>query len=150
MPQSLVKNYVHIVFSTKHRNDFIDEKIEIELYKYIASICKDFESTALQIGGTDNHIHILCLLSRKIALMKLIQEVKAHSSKWIKTKGNKYKNFFWQDGYGAFSVSQKDISIVENYIKNQRKHHENINFKPELIDLLEKHNIEYDEKYLWD
>lgn len=86
MPQSLVKNYVHIVFSTKHRNDFIDKDIEDELFRYIASICKDFESTAIQIGGTDNHIHILCLLSRKIALMKLVQEVKAHSSKWIKKK----------------------------------------------------------------
>lgn len=94
MPQSLVKNYIHIVFSTKYRNDFIDEKIEKELYSYIAVLCKDFESTALQIGGTDNHIHILCRLSQKIALMKLIQEIKAHSSKWIKTKGEKYENFF--------------------------------------------------------
>ena len=75
MPQSLVKNYVHIVFSTKHRVDFIDEQVEKEMFSYIAAICKDFESTALQIGGTDNHIHILCLLSRKIALMKLVQEI---------------------------------------------------------------------------
>ena len=94
MPQSLVKNYVHIVFSTKHRVDFIDEQVEKEMFSYIAAICKDFESTALQIGGTDNHIHILCLLSRKIALMKLVQEIKAHSSKWIKTKGKKYEYFF--------------------------------------------------------
>ena len=122
MPQSLVKNYVHIVFSTKHRNDFIDEKIENELFKYIATICKDCESTAIQIGGTDNHIHILCLLSRKIALMKLVQEVKAHSPKWIKMKGSKYEHFFWQDGYGAFSVCRSKLEIVMNYIVNQRKH----------------------------
>jgi putative transposase len=150
MPQSLVKNYVHIVFSTKHRNDFIDEQIEDELFRYIATICKDFESTALQIGGTDNHIHILCLLSRKIALMKLVQEVKAHSSKWIKTKGKKYENFFWQDGYGAFSVSDKNVIATINYIINQRKHHEDKNFKTEMIEILQKHNIEFDEKYLWD
>jgi len=86
MSQSLVKNYIHICFSTKHRNDFIDESIEKELFSYIATICKDFESTALQIGGTDNHIHILCLLSKKISLMKLIQEIKVHSSKWIKNQ----------------------------------------------------------------
>ncbi len=95
MSQSLVKNYVHIVFSTKNREDFIDENVEQELFSYIATVCKDFESIALQIGGTDNHIHILCLLSKKIALMKLVQEIKAHSSKWIKTKGKKYKTFFW-------------------------------------------------------
>ena len=150
MPQSLVKNYLHIVFSTKYRNDFIDEGIEQELYSYISVICKDFESKALQIGGTDNHIHILCRLSQKILLMKLVQEVKAHSSKWIKTKGKKYENFFWQDGYGAFSVSEKDVQMITNYIKKQRQHHQKQDFKKELIKILEKHKMKYDEKYLWD
>ena len=150
MPQSLVKNYVHIIFSTKHRNDFIDEKIENELFKYIATICKDCESTAIQIGGTDNHIHILCLLSRKIALMKLVQEVKAHSSKWIKTKGSKYEHFFWQDGYGAFSVCKSNLEIVKNYILIQRNHHEELDFKNELVKILIENKVEYDEKYLWD
>ena len=150
MPQSLVKNYIHIVFSTKHRNDFIDVDIENELFSYIAFLCKDFDSTAIQIGGTDNHIHILCLLSRKIALMKLIQEVKSHSSKWIKTKGKKYEDFFWQDGYGAFSVSPKNIFTVTQYIKNQREHHKEFDFKTELINYYKKYDMEYDEKYLWD
>ena len=150
MPQSLVKNYIHIVFSTKHREDFIDEKIEKELFSYIAAICKDFESQALQIGGTNNHIHILCLLSRKIPLMKLIQEIKAHSSKWIKTQGKKYENFFWQSGYGAFSIDEKRLSSIIKYIKNQRSHHENYKYEDEFIEILEKHNIEYDKKYLWD
>ncbi|WP_415326530.1 IS200/IS605 family transposase [Chryseobacterium sp. MMS23-Vi53] len=150
MPQSLVKNYVHIIFSTKHREDFIDEKIEKELFSYIAVICKDFESKVLQIGGTDNHIHILCLLSRKIALMKLVQEIKAHSSKWIKTKGTKYEDFFWQSGYGAFSVSEKSLYATINYIKSQRQHHLINNYEDELIGILKKHRIEYDEKYLWD
>ncbi len=150
MPQSLVKNYVHIVFSTKYRNDFIDKEIEDELFRYIASICKDFESTAIQIGGTDNHIHILCLLSRKIALMKLVQEVKAHSSKWIKTKGRKYEHFFWQDGYGGFSVCRSKLEIVKNYIVNQRKHHEELDFKKEFVSMLIENKMEYDEKYLWD
>ncbi|ROI04620.1 IS200/IS605 family transposase [Chryseobacterium sp. G0240] len=150
MPQSLVKNYIHIVFSTKYRDDFIDEKIEKELYSYIAAICKDFESRASQIGGTDNHVHILCRLSQKTALMKLIQEIKAHSSKWIKMKGRKYENFFWQNGYGAFSVGEKNIHTVTNYIRNQRQHHHTQNFKNEFIEILEKHHMEYDEKYLWD
>lgn len=150
MSQSLVKNYIHIIFSTKHREDFIDEKIEGELFAYIAAICKDFESNALQIGGTDNHIHILCSLSKKIALMKLVQEIKAHSSKWIKTKDKKYKNFFWQDGYGAFSVSEENLYSTINYIKDQRLHHSTKQYKEELIGILEKYEMKYDEKYLWD
>lgn len=129
---------------------FIDDTIENELFAYIGSVCKQFESTAVQIGGTDNHIHILCLLSRKIALMKLVQEIKAHSSKWIKAKGKKYESFFWQDGYGAFSVSPNNIFAVKNYIKNQREHHKNYDFKKELVSYYQKYRIEYDEKYLWD
>lgn len=150
MPQSLVKNYVHIVFSTKNRVDFIDEPIESELFKYIATICKDFESTAIQIGGTDNHIHILCLLSRKIALMKLVQEVKAHSSKWIKTKGLQYEHFFWQDGYGGFSVCRSNLDKVKKYIKIQRDHHRDLDFKNEFVEMLIENKVEYNEKYLWD
>lgn len=150
MSQSLVKNYVHIVFSTKQREDFIDEKIEKELFSYIAVLCKNRDSKALQIGGTDNHIHILCLLSKKIALMKLVQEVKAHSSKWIKTKGKKYENFFWQDGYGAFSINEENVYAVKNYIKNQREHHQTKSYKDELIEMLEKQKMKYDERYLWD
>ncbi|WP_223607458.1 IS200/IS605 family transposase [Chryseobacterium sp. OSA05B] len=150
MPQSLVKNYIHIVFSTKYRQDFIDEEIEKELFSYIAVLCKDFESPALMIGGSDDHIHILCLLSRKVPLMKLVQEIKAHSSKWMKTKGPQYENFFWQDGYGTFSVGRDEIDKVIYYIKNQRIHHQKQKFKDEVLEMLEKHNVEYDEKYVWD
>lgn len=150
MPQSLVKNYIHIIFSTKYRNDFIDKNIEAELFAYISVLCKDLESPALQIGGTDNHIHILCLLSRKIALMKFVQEIKAVSSKWIKTKGRKYEDFFWQEGYGAFSVSPNNIFAVKEYIKNQREHHKEFDFKHEMINYYKKYKIDYDEKYLWD
>ena len=150
MAQSLVKNYMHIIFSTKHRNDFIDEAIEQELFSYIAAVSKDYDSASIQIGVTDNQIHILLNLSRKYPLMKVGQEIKAHSSKWIKTKGKKYEEFFWQDGYGGFSVSQKHIDVTMNYIKNQREHHRNQDFKTEYITILDKYETEYDEKYLWD
>lgn len=150
MSQSLVKNYVHIIFSTKHRNDFIDESIEEELFAYISTISKNLSSPSIKIGGTDNHIHILLTLSPKYALTKVVQEIKAHSSRWIKTKGRKYQDFFWQDGYGAFSVSQKHIFATINYITNQREHHENEDFKTEFINILDKYKTDYDEKYLWD
>ena len=110
MAQSLVKNYLHIIFSTKLRTEFIDKKIENELFSYIATICKDYDSPAIQIGGTDDHIHILLNLSRKFAIMKVIQEIKAHSSKWIKTKGKKYENFFGRMDMALFLLVKSTFS----------------------------------------
>ena len=104
MGQSLVKNYIHIVFSTKYRQELIHPPVEDELHTYLGGVCIKLECQPIKIGGHTDHIHILCMLSKKIALMKLVEEVKSHSSKWIKTKGEAYKNFYWQDGYGAFSV----------------------------------------------
>ncbi len=95
MPQSLVQNYIDITFSTKNRQPFIDKNISAELYSYLGGICKNLECNPIKVGGHKDHVHIICLLSRKIALMKLIEEHKSHSSKWIKTKGDNYKNFYW-------------------------------------------------------
>src|SRR6266498_3290153 len=123
MGQSLVKNYVHIVFSTKHREPMIYSPYEEELHNYLGGICKKLECHPIKIGGYTDHIHILCMLSKKIALMKLLEEVKSNSSKWIKTKDDSLKNFYWQDGYGAFSVNPSEIDTVINYIANQHAHH---------------------------
>jgi len=150
MPQSLVKNYVHITFSTKHRYPFIDQIICNELFSYLGGICKSLESSPIQVGGYKDHIHILCNLSRKIALMKLIEEVKTHSSKWIKKMDDKYQKFYWQKGYGCFSVNPDDVEVVRNYIITQEQHHRVKSFKEEYIALLKKYDIEYDEKYVWD
>ena len=150
MPQSLVKNYLHITFSTKDRFPFIKEDIQEELYKYIGGICKKMECYPITIGGYIDHIHILCLLSRKVALMNLIEEVKSHSSKWIKLKGNSYQNFYWQRGYGGFSVNSSDLDNVKEYIINQKEHHKNKTFKDEYLTFLKEYDIEYDERYVWD
>ncbi len=148
MPQSLVKNYIHIVFSTKRRFPFIDEQIKSELFSYLAGICKNKESYPIAVGGHVDHIHILCLLSRKIALMSLIEELKSHSSKWIKSKGEQYENFYWQNGYGGFSVKSSDVNVVTNYIQKQDEHHKIVPFKKEYINFLNNYNIEYDERYV--
>lgn len=129
MPQSIAYNYLHITFSTKYREPLIDEAIEEELFKYIGGICKNLECNPIKVGGYRDHIHILCILSRKIALMKLLEEVKSHSSKWIKTKGDQYKNFYWQRGYGSFSVNPAEIDVVIRYIENQAEHHKKRLFK---------------------
>jgi REP element-mobilizing transposase RayT len=149
MSQSLSKVYVHLTFSTKERYPFIDENIKERLWEYLGGICKGLECNPMQVGGDKDHIHILCLLSKKISQMKLVEEVKKQSSKWIKTVDEKYANFYWQDGYGIFSVNPSEIEIVIDYIKNQEEHHKKRDFKEELIAFLKKYNVEYDERYIW-
>jgi len=150
MGQSLVKNYLHIVFSTKHREPIIDQQIETELHNYLGGICNKLDCQAIIVGGFSDHIHILCMLSKKIALVKLVEELKSHSSKWVKTKGNKYRNFYWQDGYGAFSVNPSEVDVVVKYIANQREHHSKKTFQNEYRAFLEKYNVEFDERYVWE
>ena len=150
MPQSLVHNYIHITFSTKNRFPFIDKNINNELFSYLGGICKNLECNPIIVGGHKDHVHILCLLSRKIALMKLIEEIKSHSSKWIKTKGINYEKFYWQRGYAGFSVNPTEIDIVEKYILKQEEHHNKKTFQDEYRAFLKKYKIKYDEKYVWD
>lgn len=150
MPQSLSKVYTHVIFSTKNRINLIDDTIEIDLYNYIGGICKDLECNPIQVGGHKNHVHILCLLSRKITQMKLLQEIKQGSSKWVKTIDDRYANFYWQDGYGIFSVCPKRVHTVIEYIKNQPKHHQRMSYKDEYRTFLKKFGVDFNEKYVWD
>jgi len=150
MGQSLAKNYIHIVFSTKYREPLIHEPYYSELHAYIGGICKSLECHPLIIGGYTDHIHILCMLSKKIALMKLVEEVKSHSSKWMKTKSKDLQSFYWQNGYGAFSVNPWQVNVVINYIANQKAHHQKKGFQDEYRGILKKNNVEYDERYVWD
>ena len=150
MGQSLVKNYIHIVFSTKLRKPFIDEKIENELFAYLGGVCNKLDCTVLKVGGYLNHVHILCMLSKNITLSKLLQDLKSNSSKWIKTKGENYQNFFCQDGYGAFSVNPSEVEIVVNYIANQKEHHSKKEYKNEYRYFLNKYKVAYDERFVWD
>lgn len=150
MGQSLVQNYIHLVFSTKHRQPLIHPPVEAELHAYLGGICKQLECPPIQVGGYTDHIHLLCMLSKKLALMKLVEEVKSHSSKWIKTKGDNYKNFYWQDGYGAFSVNPAQVDTVTRYIMNQHEHHRAKTFQDEYRVFLSKYGVAYDERYVWD
>jgi len=150
MGQSLVKNYIHIMFSTKDRLPLINSSFEKELFKYISRICKQEECASLIVGGHQNHVHILCMLSKKNNLTKLIKEIKTRSSKWVKALNNdQLSNFYWQTGYGAFSVNPREVDVVINYIENQHSHHVVKTFKQEYLAFLEQYKVEYDEKYLW-
>lgn len=150
MGQSLVKNYIHLVFSTKHRQPLIYSPVEVELHNYLGGICNRLDCQVIKIGGYFDHIHILCMLSKKLALIKLIEELKSHSSKWIKTKGVGYEKFYWQDGYGAFSVNPSEVDTVTTYISKQHEHHRKKTFQDEYRDFLKKYNVEFDERYVWD
>lgn len=150
MSQSLSDIILHIVFSTKERRSFIDSNIENELHSYLTKVCKTLDSPVIQINGMPDHVHILLILGKNIALSKLISEIKSNSSRWIKTKGNQYNDFSWQSGYGVFSISRRNIDSIINYISSQKEHHKKITFKDELIKLLKKGNLKFDEKYLWD
>jgi REP element-mobilizing transposase RayT len=149
MPQSLVKNYM-LIFSTKYREPFIHPPVEDELYAYLSSECKRLGCSPIKIGGYTDHVHVLCMLSTKIALMKLLEQIKSHSSKWMKTKGEDLIGFYWQDGYGAFSVNPTDVDRVIAYITNQNEHHKKITFQNEYRAILKKYRVEYDERYVWD
>ncbi len=153
MGQSLVKNFLHIVFSTKNRQSLIHPSIEAELHSYLGGICNQLDSQVIKVGGYIDHVHILCLLSKKLPLIKLMEEVKGHSSKWMKTNGPEYANIYWQDGYGAFSVNPAEIERVIAYITNQHKHHSKKSFQDEYRGFLkkyQKYHMEYDERYVWD
>lgn len=148
MSQSLSKLYIHVVFHIKERRTYIRKEDANQLYSYIAEILKQHNSIPIQINGVHDHIHILCVLSKNIALAKLIQHIKAGSSGWIKTLHTHYRNFAWQTGYAAFSVSSSIHDKTVRYILNQEEHHKKLSFREELLKFLEEYNVQYDEKYL--
>lgn len=150
MGQSLVKNYLHFIFSTKHREPSIIPSVEFELHNYLGGICKNLECYPVIVGGYFDHVHLLCLLSKKVTVVTLIRELKADSSKWIKLKDGRLESFRWQNGYGAFSVSPSQIEVVKTYIKNQHEHHRKKTFQDEYRAFLKKYDVEYDERYIWD
>jgi putative transposase len=150
MPQSLANILIHIVFSTKNRIPLMHPEIESELHPYMASICNACHCPAHAIGGTDDHIHLACSLGRTITAAALIEEIKTSTSKWIKTKGEPYRHFSWQAGYGAFSIGQSQLEAVKKYIATQREHHRRRTFQDEFRDFLAKYQVRYDERYVWD
>jgi len=151
MSQSLVKNLIHLVYSTKHREPWIPEDVREHLFAYQAGIFQQWESPSLVIGGVDDHVHALFSLSKNYALKKIVEEVKKSSSKWMKSNdGAGAKHFQWQAGYAGFSVSQSNVGEVRQYIQNQAEHHRTMTFQDELRVLFARHGIEFDERYVWD
>jgi len=149
MPQTLSNVLLHIVFSTKNREPMIRAERKDELHRYLATTCASHGCPAIQVGGTNDHVHICCRLATTIAISDLVRKVKAGSSKWMKTHGPTFQHFAWQSGYGAFSIGMSNLPELRAYIREQEKHHRRRDFRAEFIALLERYNVEYDERYLW-
>ena len=149
MSQSLAKNLLHLVYSTKHRNLWIPPNVRERLFGYQAGIYKEWECPAIIIGGVEDHVHALFALSKNHPLKKIVEEVKKGSSKWMKKETGNVE-FCWQNGYAAFSVSESNVDQVRRYIENQVEHHRKMTFQDELRALLQRHRVEFDERYVWD
>jgi len=150
MPLSLSKVVIHIVFSTKDREPFIDAQIKDHLHAYLASVVREHDCEAFRVNGMPDHVHLAVRLGRTVSQSELMEVLKRSSSKWMKTQGAKYQDFAWQRGYGCFSVSPKDLDSVIVYIDNQEEHHRVVTFQEEYRKFLERSGVEFDERYLWD
>ena len=140
----------HIVFSTKNRQALITNTLQEELYKYMGGIIRGEGGTLLEIGGMPDHVHLIARFKADKSVSHMLQLIKANSSKWVNERPQQNSRFSWQTGYAAFSVSESQVGVVRDYVSRQEEHHQIISFQEELLALLRKHEIEYDERYLWD
>ncbi len=151
MPQSLGHSNIHIVFSTKNREPFINDQVEEVLHRYIVGICKDLRCYVHEINGMPDHLHMLVNQARSISLADLVSKVKANSSRWIKTQDPGLQTFAWQAGYGYFGIGASQLEAVQRYIRNQKQHHHpGRTFQDEMREAYRARNIEFDERYVWD
>jgi REP element-mobilizing transposase RayT len=150
MPQSLSAVYIHLVFSTKERRPFLrDETIRKSLHSYLGGISKQLRCAPIITGGMEDHIHLLARFGRTITQAEWVKELKRVSNLWLKEK-HLIRGFEWQGGYADFSVSASNLELVKKYIANQHHHHQKMNFQDELRNLLRRHDVKWDEKYIWD
>ena len=149
MATTFTRLLVHVVFSTKNRAELIKPEIESSLHAYMKGIAKNHGSPALEINGTADHVHLLVSLSKRVAVADLLENLKKDSSVWIKTQGPNYRRFYWQEGYGAFTIGESAVSALKRYIANQKAHHRKVSYQEEFLTLMTKYQVDYDERYLW-
>lgn len=151
MGQSLVQIYVHLVFSTKNRVPFLEDlEFRARVHAYLAKAVTDQGCPAIEVGGVADHIHCLCRLGKQRDVSTLIAEMKRESSKWIKENSPKLSGFYWQSGYGAFSISPNHVDRLIQYIRNQERHHKKESFQDEFRRLCRIYGVPVDERYAWD
>ena len=141
---------VHFVWSTSEREPWITQDMTSELHKYIGGVFRNKKASLLAAGGTSDHIHLYASLPSTISLAEVVNAVKSNSSRWIHEEFRSHRGFAWQEGYGAFSVSKSVEEAVISYIEHQREHHRKRDFKSEFVEMLDRHGIEYDKRYIWE
>lgn len=149
MANTYTSLHYHVVFSTKNRVAHLTPEIQQRVWPYIGGVARKHKMTALQVGGFDDHIHALVMAPPTLAPSQIAQYLKGDSSKWIHETFPKLRDFAWQEGYGAFTVSKSNLESVVSYIQKQREHHQQRSFQEEYLDFLQKHGVEYDERYVW-
>ena len=151
MPRmSYVSSYFHCVFSTKERQRLVTANLRERLWPFLGGIARQNKMKAIEIGGVEDHVHILLSIPPTLTISKALQLINGGSSKWIHETFPEHRLFSWQEKYGAFSVSVSQLDTIIDYIRNQEPHHRTKTFQEEFEALLKKHRIEYDERYLWD
>jgi putative transposase len=150
MPQSLCKVILHIIFSTKNREPWLDSDVRPRMHSYVATICRDLAAEFVHVGGMADHVHVVITLPRTLSQAELIEQIKKTSSKWIKALDARYRGFSWQRGYSAFSVSPSQLEAVLEYVDTQQEHHRTRTFRAEYRELLRRHGVGCDERYVWD
>ncbi len=140
----------HIIYSTKYRKPTIRPDWQDDLYGYIGGIVRGQQGTLLKIGGVEDHVHLLAKLSPTVAISDVLRKIKSNSSKWINERPDVSRKFEWQSGYAAFSVSESQMPSVSEYIANQAEHHRKKTFEEEFLDILKKHNIDFDVRYVFE
>ena len=149
MANTYTSLHYHIVFSTKSRVPYPKPEIEERVWEYLGGVARHHDMTALQIGGIEDHIHALIMAPPTIAPSQIAQFLKGDSSKWIHVTFPELRAFAWQTGFGAFTVSQSALEAVVSYIQRQRVQHQEKDFQSEYLDFLQRHGVEYDERYVW-
>jgi REP element-mobilizing transposase RayT len=151
MAQSLAKILLHVVFSTKERRRFLKElALREELHRYLGGTLTHLDCQPLIIGGIEDHVHLLFAHSRTATVADVVKELKRGSSVWLKTKSPTLSEFAWQNGYGVFSIGQSQVEDVRAYIAGQEEHHRKISFQEEFRRLLQRYDVAFDERYVWD
>ena len=150
MARSFHQNIAHIIFSTKNRQALITSDLEDDLHSYLGGIIRKLDGTALKINGTSDHVHILAKTPKTIADAEFMGKLKSNSTTWVKSNFKGAGSFAWQEGYGWFSVSRSNMDQVTAYIEGQKEHHRTTTFKEEFLAFLERHEIEYDGRFVWE
>lgn len=150
MPQSFASLHCHLVFSTKHRQPFISDAIRPHLFKYLGGIAGNHSAPLIAAGGVRDHVHLLVSLPRTASIADLLRAMKANSSRWIHEEYPNLADFRWPEGYGAFAVSYSNLDAVKVYLASQLEHHRKQSFQDEFRLLLTRHDLEWDERYVWD